>query len=71
MRKVKEDRLSIDLELTRNSEGVVVSCEAKYEVASEGVTETRSFEPTLSQAQENAIRSFGAQVLQQIKQSEE
>jgi len=69
---IKEERLLIQLELTREgSTGPIeVSCTANYEVSSENVTETRSFSPELTTAQKGIIRGFSANVLERIKQGE-
>lgn len=48
-----------------------ISCRADYEVGSDDLVESRSFVPTLSDKQEDAIKEFGADILAQIKALEE
>ena len=71
-KNINEQRLAIIIELTRDggTAPVDVSVRADYEVEAEGLMENRSANVVLNQAQEKAIKSFGAQVLVQIKQLE-
>lgn len=72
-KQVKEERLAIVLELTREDRTapVEVRCRADYEVKSEDLVVKRHFSPELTTAQEKAVKSFGANVLAQIKAIEE
>ena len=71
-KNINEQRLAIIIQLTRDggTAPVDVSVRADYEVAADGLMENRSANVVLNQAQEKAIKSFGAQVLVQIKQLE-
>ena len=70
MKTVREERLSLVITLTREGGVVGVSCRADYEVSSDDLTVTREFIPTLTGVQETAIKSFGANIVSQIKARE-
>ena len=62
---VKEGKLVIILSLTREGgvAPVKVECRADYEVTSDDLRVTRSFEPTLTDAQKTVVKNFGAAIL--------
>lgn len=71
MKQVKEERLAIVIELTREGANpTVTSCRVDYEVTSEGVTEHRHYVPELNTGQVNAAKGLGAALLADIKQLE-
>ena len=71
-KSIREERLAIVFTLTRvGGTGLIkVICRADYEVTSEDLVVTRSFEPTLTPAQENTAKTFGTDILSQIKDKE-
>ena len=76
MKQVKEERLAIIIELTREGGigSVEVTCRADYEVACGdcGQETNKTKNPLeLTAVQETAIKNFGAEILQQIKALEE
>lgn len=73
MKQVKEERLAIILNLTREGgiEPVQISCRADYEVTAEGLTEHRAYSYQLSDSEEKTVKAFAAAILAQIKQLEE
>tara|TARA_Y100000310_G_C20659512_1_gene803908 strand:- start:1804 stop:2037 length:234 start_codon:yes stop_codon:yes gene_type:complete len=72
-KEVKEERLALVVELTREdgTGPVEVKVRGDYHIESDGIEAHRSIEEvTITPAQESAIKSFGANVLQQIKDAE-
>ena len=75
-KEVKEEKLVIILELTREdgTGSVEISARGDYQVEWDGETESdknRSLSDlTITAQQETAIKSFGANVLEQIKSAE-
>ncbi|KKK86221.1 hypothetical protein LCGC14_2765390 [marine sediment metagenome] len=68
MKKVQDKRLALIIELTKSTGSPIeVTCRADYEVTSEGLTENRSLNVELTGAQKSALKSFGLNVVNQIK----
>lgn len=67
---VDEKELRMLLRLTKTDEEEEVTCRVDYKVSAEDITESRSFDATLTTAQEKTIKQLRTSVLGAIKQKE-
>ncbi len=71
-KRVESRNITLVIELRKDGTNPIeVTCRADYEVSSDDLTVNRSFQPTLTLTQKNAIKTFGVNIVSQIKTLEE